>query len=104
MAFVQDFLVPSIVKKMGFPGVMGAYILDSVMAFNDTVDSQVVKGMVELYSFICQQGVKIRRNETIILKNVLICFASGRFEFGSWSSATTRKSSKGFLSGHRVGI
>ena len=41
MAFVQDFLVPSIVKKMGFPGVMGAYILDSVMAFNDTADSQV---------------------------------------------------------------
>ena len=43
MAFVQDFLVPSIVKKMGFPGVMGAYILDSVMAFNATADSQVIK-------------------------------------------------------------
>ena len=41
MAFVQDFLVPSVVRKMGFPGVMGAYILDSVMAFNDTADSQV---------------------------------------------------------------
>ena len=41
MAFVQDFLVPSVVRNMGFPGVMGAYILDSVMAFNDTADSQV---------------------------------------------------------------
>ena len=41
MAFVQDFLVPSVVRKMGFPGVMGAYILDSVMAINDTADSQV---------------------------------------------------------------
>ena len=49
MAFVQDFLVPSIVKKMGFPGVMGAYILDSVMAFNDTADSQVV---THLHTFI----------------------------------------------------
>ena len=41
MAFVQDFLVPSVLRKMGFPGVMGAYILDSIMAFNNTAGSQV---------------------------------------------------------------
>ncbi len=44
MAFVQDFLVPAVLQKMGFPGVQGAYIVDSIMSYNDTVGSQAVPG------------------------------------------------------------
>lgn len=40
LAFVQDFLVPYLVEKMNFPGIQGAYILDSIMSYNSSEGSQ----------------------------------------------------------------
>eukprot|EP00094_Tigriopus_californicus_P011300 TCALIF_10907-PA protein Name:"Protein of unknown function" AED:0.12 eAED:0.12 QI:0/0.57/0.25/0.87/0.57/0.5/8/0/764 len=63
LAFVQDFLVNMILKPMGFPGFQGAIILDSIMSFNTTIDSQILPpdyeyGAPEAFADITNEGRK----------------------------------------------
>ena len=43
LLFVQDFLIPAVLNAGGFPKFRGAIIMDSILHYNNTVQSQTME-------------------------------------------------------------